>query len=558
MLQNLHVKNLALIDEAEVELGKGLNIFTGETGAGKSLLLGSITLALGGKVAKELLRENQEYTLVELQFSVEEERTQKELEELGVYFEEPGQVLVSRKLVRGRSVAKVNGEIVSAAELARITGILLDIHGQHEHQSLLHPSKHLAILDEYMGREALEYRNHVKEVYERYRKALAYAETFQMEEEQRMRELSFLEFECQEIEEANLKEEEEEELSAWYKKAIHGKKIMETIARIYDEINYDGMDSAGEKIGHAVHEIATVVEYDETLRSLSEQLMEIDNLLSDFLREVSSYMDSLEFDEGQFLEVEARLDLIHRLENKYGGSIAAIEAYYHEKQERLILLRNYEIEKEEAERKKQRIYQELLEACQRLSERRKEASLSLTAKIREALLELNFLDVQFEMAFSESAPSTNGFDQAEFLISTNPGQPIRPLGKVASGGELSRVMLAIKTVLSDQDGVDTLLFDEIDAGISGRTAQQVSEKLKQISQYRQILCITHLAQIASMADQHYLIEKQVDDGNTVTSIRKLSREESIKELARILGGVKITDNIVESAREMKELAEQYK
>ena len=331
MLQNLHVKNLALIDEAEVELGKGLNIFTGETGAGKSLLLGSITLALGGKVAKELLRENQEYTLVELQFSVEEERTQKELEELGVYFEEPGQVLVSRKLVRGRSVAKVNGEIVSAAELARITGILLDIHGQHEHQSLLHPSKHLAILDEYMGREALEYRNHVKEVYERYRKALAYAETFQMEEEQRMRELSFLEFECQEIEEANLKEEEEEELSAWYKKAIHGKKIMETIARIYDEINYDGMDSAGEKIGHAVHEIATVVEYDETLRSLSEQLMEIDNLLSDFLREVSSYMDSLEFDEGQFLEVEARLDLIHRLENKYGGSIAAIEAYYQDR-----------------------------------------------------------------------------------------------------------------------------------------------------------------------------------------------------------------------------------
>ncbi|MCX4269185.1 MAG: DNA repair protein RecN [Lachnospiraceae bacterium] len=558
MLQSLHVKNLALIDEAEVELGKGLNIFTGETGAGKSLLLGSITLALGGKVAKELLRENQEYTLVELQFFVEEEKVRKELEELGVYFEEPGQILVSRKLVRGRSMAKVNGEIVSAAELAKITGLLLDIHGQHEHQSLLHPSKHLAILDEYMGKEALQYRNCVKEAYEEYRRALTYAETFQMEEEQRVRELSFLEFECQEIEEAALKEEEEEELSAWYKKAIHGKKIMETVARVYEEMNYDGMDSAGEKIGHAVHEIASIVEYDEGLRSLSEQISEIDNLLSDFLREVSSYMDSLEFDEGQFLEVEARLDLIHRLENKYGGSISAIEAYYNEKQERLILLRNYEAEKEEAERKKRETYQRLLEACRVLSERRKEAALSLTEKIRGALLELNFLDVQFEMAFSESAPSTNGFDQAEFLISTNPGQPIRPLGKVASGGELSRVMLAIKTVLSDQDGVDTLLFDEIDAGISGRTAQQVSEKLKQISRYRQILCITHLAQIASMADQHYLIEKQVDDGNTVTSIRELDREESIGELARILGGVKITDSIVESAREMKELAEQYK
>lgn len=558
MLQNLHVKNLALIDEAEVELGKGLNIFTGETGAGKSLLLGSITLALGGKAAKELLRENQDYTLVELQFYVEDEKTRNELEELGVYFEETGQVLVSRKLVRGRSVAKVNGETVSAAELAKITGLLLDIHGQHEHQSLLHPSKHLSILDEYMGKEALQYRNCVKEAYEAYRKALSYAETFQMEEEQRLRELSFLEFECQEIEEANLKESEEEELSAWYKKAIHGKKIMETIARIYEETNNDGVDSAGEKIGHAVHEISTIVEYDEALKPLSEQIMEIDSLLSDFLREISSYMDSLEFDEGQFLEAEARLDLIHRLENKYGGSISAIQAYYNEKQERLILLRNYEVEKEAAERKKKEAHQALMEACRALSEKRKEASLSLTEKIKQALLELNFLDVQFEMAFTEAAPSTNGFDQAEFLISTNPGQPIRPLGRVASGGELSRVMLAIKTVLSDQDGVDTLLFDEIDAGISGRTAQQVSEKLKQISKYRQILCITHLAQIASMADQHYLIEKQVDDGKTVTSIHELNREESIGELARILGGVKITDSIVESAREMKELAEQYK
>lgn len=558
MLQSIHVKNLALIDEVEIELGKGLNIFTGETGAGKSLLLGSITLALGGKVAKDLLRENQDYTLVELQFSVEEKKIQKELEELGVYFEEPGQVLVSRKLVKGRSMAKVNGETVSAAELSKITGLLLDIHGQHEHQSLLHPSKHLAILDEYMGKEALQYRNQVKEAYEVYRKASAYAETFQMEEEQRIRELSFLEFECQEIEEANLKEQEEEELSAWYKKAVHGKKIMETMARVYEEMNYDGMDSAGEKIGHAVHELSAIVEYDEALKSVSEQLTEIDNLLSDFLREVSSYMDSLEFDEGQFLEAEARLDLIHRLENKYGGSILAIQAYYNEKQERLVLLKNYEVEKEAAEQKKKEAYQALIQVCEVLSKKRKEAAFSLTAKIKEALLELNFFDVQFEMAFTESLPSTNGFDQAEFLISTNPGQPIRPLGRVASGGELSRVMLAIKTVLSDQDGVDTLLFDEIDAGISGRTAQQVSEKLKQISKYRQILCITHLAQIASMADQHYLIEKQVEQGKTVTSVQELNREESIQELARILGGVKITESTIESAREMKELAEQYK
>jgi len=558
MLQNLHVKNLALIDEAEVELGKGLNIFTGETGAGKSLLLGSITLALGGKAPKDLLREDQDYTLVELQFFVEDKKIRKELEERGVYFEEPGQVLVSRKLSRGRSISKVNGETISAAELSKVTELLIDIHGQHEHQSLLHPSKHLAILDEYMGKNTLKLRNKVKDAYEAYKKSLTYAQTFQMEEEQRLREVSFLEFECQEIEEANLKEGEEEELFAWYKKAIHGKKIMETLSRVYEETGYDGMESAGEKIGHAVHEIASVVEYDEELKTLSEQITEIDSLLSDFLRELSSYMDSLEFNEEQFAKVEARLDFIRKLENKYGGSISAVEAYYDEKQKRLTLLKNYETEKKAAEAQKEKAGQELIKVCQALSEKRKEAAVSLTEKIKGALLELNFLDIQFEMQFTETAPSTNGFDQAEFFISTNPGQPIRPLGKVASGGELSRVMLAIKTVLSDQDGVGTLLFDEIDAGISGRTAQQVSEKLKQISKNRQVLCITHLAQIASMSDKHFLIEKQVDDGKTVTSIRELNREESIKELARILGGVKITESIVESAKEMKELAEQYK
>lgn len=558
MLQNLHVKNLALIDEAEVELGEGLNIFTGETGAGKSLLLGSITLALGGKASRELVREDQEYALVELQFLVKEQRKQKELEELGVYFEEPGQVLVSRKLIHGRSVAKVNGETVSAAELAKITGLLLDIHGQHEHQSLLHPSKHLAVLDEYMGKEAVMLRGQVKAAYDTYREAVSFAENFRMDEEQRLREVSFLEFECNEIEEAHVKPEEEEGLSAWYKKAIHSKKIMETLSKIHGETGYDGTESAGEKIGRAVHELSAISEYDAALSPLLEQITEIDSLVADFLRELSSYEESLEFDEAHFHEVEERLDLIHKLENKYGGSIAAMEEYYTQKQERLALLKNYEAEKEEAERKQKQSYEKLMEECERLSVRRKEASVQLVKKMKEALQELNFLDVKFEMEFTQTAPSTNGYDQAEFLISTNPGQPIRPLGKVASGGELSRVMLAIKTVLSDQDGVDTLLFDEIDAGISGRTAQQVSEKLKQISKNRQILCITHLAQIASMADQHYLIEKQVDAGKTVTSIQELNQEESIGELARILGGVKITDSIFESAKEMKELAEQYK
>ncbi len=559
MLRSLHVKNLALIDETEVEFHKGLNILTGETGAGKSLLLGSVNLALGKKADKELIRRDKDYALVELVFEIEDKQVLQALKNMDIIFETEGEVLISRKLVQGRSVSKVNGETVSAAELKQITGLLLDIHGQHEHQSLLYKSKHLEIVDEFASKEAATVKERLEASYEAYTKAKNHLKEFSLDEEQRLRECSFLEFEIKEIEEANLEESEEETLSVWYKKASNSKRIMEAVSRVHEYISSDGSASAGEQIGHAVRELSSVSEYDAALSDMLEQLSAVDSMLSDTARELSAYMQDLEFDEEEFLHTQERLNLIHHLEDKYGAAISDVLSCCQEKKERLKFFNDYEMQKEMASKEVQDREQELLICCKELSDIRKKAAKSLEKKIKKALSELNFLQVQFEIVFELlDKPTKNGFDSLEFLISTNPGESMKPLGKVASGGELSRIMLAIKTILSDKDGVETLIFDEIDTGISGITAQMVAGKLSQISRSCQVLCITHLAQIASMADSHYLIEKKVIDDQATTQIRELNEEDSIEELARIVGGAQITDTVRGSAKEMKELAKRTK
>lgn len=559
MLRSLHVKNLALIDESEVEFHKGLNILTGETGAGKSLLLGSVNLALGKKADKELIRKDEAYALVELVFEVEDEHVRQMLKDMDVIFETEGEVLVSRKLIQGRSISKVNGETVSAVELKQITGLLLDIHGQHEHQSLLYKAKHLDIVDEFAGNTADTVKTKLEIAYEAYVKAKKELEEFSFDEEQRLRECSFLEFEIKEIEQAALEEDEEEKLSAWYKKASNSKRIMEAVSRVHEYVSSDISGSAGEQIGHAVRELSGVSEYDAAISDILEQMSGLDSMLNDTARELSAYMQDLEFDEEEFLHTQERLNLIHHLEDKYGATIPDVLEYCSEKKARLEFFAEYDTKKQKAEQAIKDREAELLICCAELSEVRKTAAVSMEESIKQALSELNFYQVQFEIAFEHlEKASRNGYDSVEFLISTNPGEPVKPLGKVASGGELSRIMLAIKTILAGRDGVETLIFDEIDTGISGVTAQMVAAKLSQIAGCCQVLCITHLAQIASMADNHYLIEKKVIADKTVTQIRELTEEESIDELARIVGGAQITETVRNSAREMKELAKRTK
>lgn len=551
MLQNLHVKNLALIDETEVEFGPGLNILSGETGAGKSIIIGSINLALGEKVQKEMLRDNGESALVELIFFVEDADTIEAIRALDIEMEDDT-VILSRKITGGRAIGRINGEAVSASKMKAVASLLIDIHGQHEHQSLLSKKKHLEILDTFAKESLGDKKEKLAQCYQEYRKLKDELEHANLDGEERARELSFLEYEVKEIEDAQLTVGEDEELEAVFRKYSNGKKIMDAVGAANAATSEDD-ESASERIGRALRELSSVSAYDERVKEMEEQLTEIDNLLSDFNHELASYLSDEEFDEETFYETEKRLDLINHLKSKYGNTIADILKYGEEKAERITVLNDYDaylagLQKNVSEKEKQ-----LEQLSRKVSDIRKKESKKLTESIKNALLDLNFLDVQFMMEFAETDYTANGIDDAQFLISTNPGEPVKPLGKVASGGELSRIMLAIKTVMAS-DKIGTLIFDEIDSGISGRTAQMVSEKMNALGRSHQIICITHLPQIAAMADSHFLIEKSVENQATVSKIHKLADEESVEELARMLGGVEITDTVLENAREMKQMA----
>lgn len=557
MLQNLHVKNLALIDETEVEFTNGLNILSGETGAGKSIIIGSINLALGEKVSKEMLRDNGETAFVELIFHVENENTIAKLKALDVDPED-GTVILGRKITSGRAVGRVNGEAVSVSRMKEIASLLIDIHGQHEHQSLLSKRKHLEILDAYAKDAIGDKKGKTAEAYRRYRSLKDEWEHSNVDAEERKRELSFLEYEVKEIEDAQLHNGEDEELEQQYRRFSNGKKIMEGVNGAY-AVTGGEMENASEMIGRAVRELSAVSSYDEAVAGLEGQLAEIDNLLSDFNHEISSYISDTDFDEEAFYQIEKRLDLINHLKSKYGNTITEILNEYEKKQKRIQVLSDYDSYLADMERELTKSKEELEQFCSELSEIRKKEAVKLTKAIRKALLDLNFLDVTFEMKFDRTEDYTaSGYDAPEFLISTNPGEPVKPLGKVVSGGELSRIMLGIKTVMAETDEIESLIFDEIDSGISGRTAQMVSEKMNLLGKNHQIICITHLPQIAAMADSHYLIEKSVENQSTHSRIHKLDQEQSVKELARMLGGVEITDTVIQNACEMKEMAHKKK
>jgi len=558
MLAHLHVKNLALIEEIEVEFGPGLNILTGETGAGKSILLGSMQLILGGKTSKNMIRENAPYALVELLFQVENEKAAAALRELDIYPED-GQVLLSRKIMEGRSISKINGETCTVGRMKEAAACLLDIHGQHEHQSLLYADKQLAILDAY-GREAiLPVKGKVRTAYREYRNCLRELQSMNMDEEQRNREAAFLEFEIKEIEKAQLREGEDEELESLYKKMNHARQIVDSLQLVHALTGYDNGEGAGETVGKALREISRVTAFDREISPMEEILGNVDSLLNDFNRELSAYLDGFSFEEDVFYEMERRLDQINGLKAKYGSHISEILAYQEVQKEKLEKLHRYEENyrslKEMAAEK-----EEILEKLSdELSKIRKQYSRQLEEKVMDGLKDLNFQEVNFAITFSRKKNYTdNGFDEVEYEISTNPGESLKPLGKIVSGGELSRIMLALKAILADRDRIETLIFDEIDTGISGRTAQKVSEKMAVIGQHHQVLCITHLPQIAAMADSHFEIEKHLKNTETITQIHVLQGEDSIRELARLLGGARITDAVLENAREMKELAQVHK
>lgn len=554
MLQNLHVKNLALINESEVDFGPGLNILTGETGAGKSILMGSVSLALGGRYSADMLRNGAASGLVELTFTIEDDRIREKLKAMDI-FPEDDMITLSRRLMEGRSVSRINGETVSMGTLREAAALLIDIHGQHDNQTLLNRKNHLALLDLFAGAEIRPVKENMAEVYHTYQKITRQLEESSLDDDSRRRELSLAEFEVNEIENASLAEGEDDELEELYRRMTESRKVTQAIAETYQYTAEDTAANASDCLSRAIRSLQEISDFDDSAAQLYSQLLDADSLLNDFNRELSEYAKSFEFSEEEFSETEERLNLINHLKAKYGKTVTDILTYCDEKKRRIEELNDYDSFIKDLEDKKEKALKNVETVSQKLHEIREKYAAVFADEIKKQMLELNFLDTRIEMRLTDIGRySANGRDEAEFYIALNPGEPLRSLAGIASGGELSRIMLAIKTVLADEEDTPTLIFDEIDAGISGITADKVGEKLHLIGKSRQVICITHLPQIAAAADVHFLIEKSAQDNSVTTRIRRLDRDDSIRELARILGGSKVTENILESAREMKELA----
>lgn len=559
MLVSLHVKNFAIIDEVWVDFGPGLNVLTGETGAGKSILLGALNMALGAKTGKEVLGKNGEYALAELVFEGEQERVGRILEQYDLPREDT--IVISRKVSEsGRSTARVNGEAVSQNVLKELAAVLLDIHGQHEHQSLLRAESQLQLLDRYalFGTEHGSLKRQMREQFHAYEAARKSFEEAQGHKESYVREQDLLAYEVKEIEEAALKKGEDALLEERYQELLHANRCEEAVSGALSLLE-DGRDSSLERLGRALRGTSKVSGVSKELAEIHEELSLLEEQMSAVTARMGQYLESLAGSEEEFRETEERLNRINRLKAKYGASIQDILNYGSKAAKKLEQYSDFEgyLEQLQAAMEQSRRSMEL--TAKQLSKLRAEGAGALGSLVRQALEELNFLEVRFEVAVTEREQlAATGGDEVSFLIGTNPGEPLRPLAKIASGGELSRIMLALKSVFAGTDEIDTLVFDEIDVGVSGRTAQKVAEKMAAIGRHHQVICITHLPQIAAMGDLHFYIEKRASEGSTVTTIARLSEEERVRELARILGGAKITESAMEHAREMRQLAQESK
>ncbi len=548
MLLELHVKNLALIERADLEFYDGLNVLSGETGAGKSILIDSINLVLGAKASRDIIRTGAEYAYIEAVFSIRDDMRDM-LESLEIYPDDNNLIIISRKLMAGRSISKINDETVTSQRLRAVSAMLIDIHGQNEHQSLLSQAKQLEFLDLYLPDNAKDIKDSIGKLYNEYNDIEGKLSSTG-DEAMRAREKDILSFEIEEIAVAKLKAGEEEELNSRYRKYKNSSKITEALSGAAALLDNDN-------ISKAIRLLSDISGLDDGLKSLYEQLIELDNLDSDIIRDIGEYNTRLDFDDEAFAALEERLDTIHKLQDKYTDNIDEILALCEKKKERLEILENFDEYYDRLQKRKKEIVKELELKCSDLTKLREKAAKKLEQRIEEELKELNFMQHSFKIDIKRKAAySHTGLDDICFMISTNAGEPLKPLAMVASGGELSRIMLALKSVLADHDKIETLIFDEIDTGISGITAQKVSEKLSYIGKKHQVLCITHLAQIAAMAEHNYLISKSAEDGRTYTKVTKLSEEETISELARMIGGSKLTDAVYDTARQMRALAKK--
>ncbi len=552
MLEHLHIRNVALIKESEISFGDGLNILTGETGAGKSMIIDSLQFALGGRAGKDFLRHGEKQAAVEALFSVQSQALTEKLAENGIAPEEDGMLLITRTLSEaGKSVCRINGSTVTVGMLKEIAEDMIDIYGQHEHQSLLNPVKHIRLLDRFCGAgfgEAMEEYKNSRQRLKDLEKQLTILIGDESQREQRM---DMLLFQKEEIEAAELQEGEEDALLEQKKRL----SSMERLIRLTGEsvtLLYDGDDrapSACDQLGDALAKLREAAEYDAALSPLADALADGYAAVEDCARELKREAEKQEADPEELERIEERLQLFYKLKRKYGGSIEAVLEFYEKAVQELEFLSNSSEKAAELSAKKAEEEKHLSALAETLTARRRATAEQVEEQIETALHDMEMKHARFHIQIEEKADwGADGKDKVEFLISANAGEPLKPLAKIASGGEMSRVMLALKTVLVDADEIGTFIFDEIDTGVSGRTARRVGEKMRFLGGKRQLLCITHLPQIAAMADNHFLIEKESDAGETVTRVTALDEEGAVREVARLMNDV--TETTLAAAREL--------
>ncbi len=556
MIEHLYIENVALIEKINIEFNKGLNILSGETGAGKSIIIDSIAFATGQRPGKDFIKKNASKAIVELLIFIEDDYVSDEIKKSGIEIDDDNCILISRSVNQsGKTSCKINGKSVTVGMLKEISSFLIDTHGQHEYQSLMNPLKHIVIVDGFCGEFLDNLKLKLSEKYKVYKSVLRKIQNIDGDERERKIKIESYNSQISEIDMANLKENEEEELSERKKILNNSEKLKEHSDKIVSLLYRDENGSVSDKISSALDCLFKISALDPAQKEICSELEGISADIEDIAERIRDYADSIDSNQNELEEIEERLDMLYRIKRKYNKDIKGILCYREELENKLNFILNSEDELLKLTELKKSIEAEIRKICDLISAERKKASNKIQMGIEKTLKELGMKNAKFKVDISKKSEfTTNGRDKIEFLISPNLGEDLKPLAKIASGGEMSRVMLAMKVILADADTVETFIFDEIDTGVSGRTAQQVAQKLSDLGKKRQILCITHLPQIAAMGDSHFLIEKVSDSKSTTTTICELDYKKIIFEIARLTGGVEITEATLKAAEEMKRLA----
>ena len=548
MIENLSVRNFALIKEAHIDFKDGLNVLTGETGSGKSILLGSLNLALGMRANKDVIRDDNDETSVTMSFNVTDNELLEYFKSLDISIED-GRIVIYRKISHDKNVVKINDEPCTLLKLRSVTERLIDVYGQHDGEDLRKNSKHIEFLDTFIGEDVIKVKKEILKYYDELNEIDKKLSSFNLDERMKLREIDLLKYEIEELTNANIKDGEEEDLTDKFKVASGAKNIIQNLSAAIDLLQNSDLSKA-------LRELKDACKIDNSLDNIYSSLVDADSIISDSIKELDKKMDFYDVDEKELKNMEDRLDQIRSILSKYNNSLEMANSELKAKSERLEVLNNYDLEKEKTEAHYQKCKDNLYKAANKLSEIRNKYKQAFEEKIIDELKDLGFIDIKFDISINKKTEVTkDGIDDVVFYVSLNTGEKLKPLSEIASGGELSRIMLSIKTVLSNNYGTETLVFDEIDSGISGITASKVATKLNKIARNHQVILITHLPQIAAMADSHYVIEKKVNDGRTITSINELDDDGMINEIGRLISSSgELTDKVIANARELKESA----